>query len=215
MFSKYSLQNLCEDLEKKLTLYRTQYQTVENIAKLYYDKTSHITKLILKINNDNIEQIATELQKAYGDEISLNHNQLNILQTGEVDTIYSRIYIELYQQKESEIFNKFKGFTTDKICYNTWFHLYFDTHEIQKNFIDNGSKYLIENQNIQWKQERMNAYLNKYRTLRRDFNIHDIPKQFDNHYDIYTFFSKQNIHYFLELIGDYFNKVILYNIIEL
>jgi len=50
----YSLKALYEDLEKKLTLYTPKYRIFENIAN--------------------------ELKKDFDNEISLENNQLNILQ---------------------------------------------------------------------------------------------------------------------------------------
>jgi len=212
---QYKINNLSEDLEKKLLLY-----SVDNLKERYeeYFNTERYIKfvdIIINQNNLNIEEMIDDLEEYYKSGISLKENKLHF-NSSEVHMICSQLYKKLYNINTLTAFMRYLEIIQTKVYggFNWWLDIYFDNADIKNNFLDNATNYIIKHQNKVWVTEFSNIDYTQHSWLPK---IDNIPEIFDNNSQLY-FWLKDGHHNrkdeILHFIGNSLINYLLWKVIK-
>jgi len=212
---QYKINNLSEDLEKKLLLY-----SVDNLKERYeeYFNTDRYIKfvdIIINQNNLDMEEMIDNLEEYYKSGISLKENKL-YFNSSEVHMICSQLYKKLYNIDTLTAFIRYLEIIQTKVYggFNWWLDIYFDNEDIKNNFLDNATNYIIKHQNKVWVTEFSKIDYTHHSWLPK---IDNIPEIFDNNSQLY-FWLKDGHHNrkdeVLHFIGNSLINYLLWKVIK-
>lgn len=210
---KYDINNLTEDFARKLTLYSSQnYFEYENNC---FDSDRYTQYVNIIINSDklNIKQMIDNLNDDYESGITIKHGKLKF-EYAEINMIGSKLYKELWGKNSSNTFQSYIDIIENKTdgSLSQWLNISFDNVDIKNNYLDSATDYIIKHQNKEWIKAFQKIDYEKYSWL-RPIQGNNIPKKFENYYDLYLWFKENEYDENLYHMGDSIVKTLLQNII--
>ncbi len=212
---KYELNNLTEDLEKKLLLYKNDTIQVRSEQSFEIERYSKFVEIIMHEEHADIQVMIDNLESYYQAGIEIKEKKL-YFDGNEVHLISSKLYKELYILDSSTSFEIFLEIIQSKVNggFNWWLDIYFDDEKVKEHFLENATNYIIENQNRVWASEFNKINHKRHSWLQR---IDDIPESFDSNRELY-FWLKSDIHdrksEALHFIGNTLINYLLYKVIK-
>lgn len=224
--NEYKMTNLALDLEKKLKCYEQKIPK-ENKKYIFGEqKNLDLLNILLNLTSDDIEQRIEEFNDKYIEERKyydlVIKNEKLIYQTNEITGLASELFDRLYNLNMNTSFKEFTNILINKIALSSnelhWFRMSFRNKNAKNYFLDEATKYIIENpysqqefidtiKNINTKKD---SRFSSIMYLDKD----NIPKRFDNLSEMYQWFTIKKANNYLHLFGSKFTKNLLDIIID-
>jgi len=208
----YQLNDLAEDLSKKLLLYSQNNIDSKN-PMFNHERYEKFVNIIINPNNLDIQWMINRLENYYKSGIHIENRKLKF-ESFEIEMIGSKLYKELWHQDNTNTLKAYINIIKNRIDaeLSQWFDLSFDDEIIKNNFLDAATEYIIAHQNTEWAEAFKNIDYERYSWVRR-IQDSDIPITFDNFYELYFWFKKNRLEESLEFIGDPIVNSLLHNLI--
>ncbi|QDF30299.1 hypothetical protein [Halarcobacter anaerophilus] len=225
-YNKYELTELAIDLEKKLKLYENK-DLVSQEEYIFKDsKNLDFVNILLNLTSDNIKHKIENFNKKYITEqeyygISIKNEKL-IYPAYEITEISSELFDNLFHSNRDTSFKEFANILINKTAQSDnkqhWFGISFKNENIKDYFLNEATKYIIENQSNHQKvfQELTNINT-KEDTMFPQFISLDkkkIPEKFNDIFEMYQWLTIEEANNYLHNFGSNFTKSLLHIIIE-
>ncbi len=223
---EYEITNLALDLEKKLKCYEQEIPK-ENKKYLFGEqKNLDLLNILLNLTSDDIEQKIEKFNDKYieeGEDYDLViKNEKLIYLVQDITELTSELFDKLYNLNKENSFKEFSNILINKIGRlineENWFSMSFKNENIKNYFLDEATKYII--QNLYTQQDFINQikdidiegsyYFSGMKYVDKD----NIPKQFDNLFEMYQWFTINEANNYLHQFGSRFIKNLLEIIIR-
>lgn len=223
---EYEITNLALDLEKKLKCYEQEIPK-ENKKYLFGEqKNLDLLNILLNLTSDDIEQRIEKFNDKYieeGEDYDLViKNEKLIYLVQDITELTSELFDKLYNLNKENSFKEFSNILINKIGRSineeNWFSMSFKNENIKNYFLDEATKYII--QNLYTQQDFINQikdidiegsyYFSGMKYVDKD----NIPKQFDNLFEMYQWFTINEANNYLHQFGSRFIKNLLEIIIR-
>lgn len=221
---RYKINNLAEDLEKKLKTYEENFS--HNKPYIFLSqKCIDLLNILLSISSDNINTKIDNFNKNYiKDDYHTLYlkNKKIIFPANNINGLASELFDSLFNKNKENSFKKFQKILTSQIRGDDqkehWFEMTFKNDEIKNYFLDKATEYIINNQTTQ-KQiiENLKSidFQNDYRFSSVVLiNIENTPKKFSNLFKLYKWFTIEKANNYLHYFGSNFTKSLLHEIIN-
>jgi hypothetical protein len=217
MLNHYHLNNLSVDLEKKISLYKEDYNKKQEY--IFNDETlKEFSSILVKIGTSDVSAQIKAFNEKNKVELELNNDSLEY-PWRDISALSSELYAILYDQFKDEGFEKFLDIIKNKLPrhnYHDWFNLSFENNEIKNHFLDNATEYIIQNQisSTEWVEALKRIDLNKNTRVRYS-SIEKVSKDFNSIYELFYFFKEEKYREYSYYVGSSLIVNILSTLIDL
>ncbi len=212
---QYFINNLSEDLEKKLTLYSNHNLQYEKDNFFNHERYEKFVEIIINRNNLDLNYMIKRLENYYKNSISSKDNKL-IFNHNEIGSISSKLYSELFYINSKACFDEFLKIIQTKVNgdLNWWLDLSFGNDSIKNHFLQYATDYIIKNQNKLWIEEFEKINYERYSWL-PNIKKDKIPIKFEDNIELF-FWSKRNRNdEILHFIGNNIVRYLIHKVINL
>lgn len=223
---QYEISNLADDLGKKLKCYQNQNNTEDERYIFGEQKYLDLVDILLNLTSDDVEQKIEIFNEKYIEDRKyfdlVIKNEKLIYQINDITGLISELFDKLYNLNKESSFKEFSNILINKVGLSpneqNWFTMSFKTEDIKNYFLDESTSYIIENQYMQ--QDFINEIKNidteksYYFTGVKYFDKDNIPKQFDNLFEMYQWFTVNEANSYLHQFGSRFIRNLLEIIIR-
>jgi len=212
---QYKINNLAEDLGKKLLLYANVNEVHKETCYFNQERYEKFVEIIINKYNLDLNYMINRLERYYKNGISIENNKLTFNQS-EINDICSQLYRELYNIHSYSVFETFLHIIQTKINgdLNWWLNISFDNDGIKNHFLNEASQYITENQNKTWISEFQKVNYKRYNWL-PNIKTSKIPEKFNDYSDLYFWFKYNRNNEVLDFIGNPLIRYLLHNVIVL
>jgi len=196
----YEINDLSDDLEKKLELYSNSY---DNHALNYcfeQEKYIKIAEVIININDEEIQDMIDKLHDDYQNGIQYTDNKFDI--RNEHAHVCSQLYKQLYYIDKNIAFNSYLDIVQRKLHgdLDWFFDIKFDTDSIRNHFLNNATEYIVQNNNKLWTEEFKKINYERYSFLKR-IELNKIPEIFETKEELFLWLKYNEQAEILDFIG--------------
>lgn len=223
---EYQILNLALDLEKKLKCYELEKTKEDEIYIFGEQESLDLLDILLNLTSDDIEQRIEEFNDKYIEDRKycdlLIKNEKLIYLTQDITGLTSELFDKLYNLNKENSFKEFSNILINKIgrsiSEQNWFSMSFKNEDIKNYFLNEATKYIIENPYTQL--DFINEikdidigesfYFNGIKYFEKD----NVPNQFDNLFEMYQWFTINEANNYLHQFGSRFIRNLLEIIIR-
>lgn len=224
--NEYEITNLALDLEKKLKCYEQKIPK-ENKKYLFGEqKNLDLLNILLNLTSDDIEQKIEKFNDKYVEErghydLIIKNKKLIYLEQ-DIIGLTSELFDKLYYLNKESSFKEFSNILINKIgrsiSEQNWFSMSFKNEDIKNHFLNEATKYIIENPYTQLNfineikdiDIGESFYFNGIKYFEKD----NVPKQFNNLFEMYQWFTINEANNYLHQFGSRFIRNLLEIIIH-
>ncbi|MBP6713731.1 MAG: hypothetical protein KA157_07335 [Aliarcobacter sp.] len=186
------------DLEKKLNLYSNHIEEQNFIENTQCKELVDIVFSVFE--KKELQNKVENFNEKYDEALLIEDNKIKYSHPNDFSKIGIEIFERLYFNDKEIALKKWLELIELFESYGFWYWLVevSSIEEIREYFLDEITKYIINNKEIQedW-IKRFEEYETNRPSYHRYFDITRIPKSFDNYFDIYKFFKENKYQNFL------------------
>lgn len=186
------------DLEKKLNLYSNHIEEQNFIENTQCKELVDIVFSVFE--KKELQNEVENFNEKYDEALLIEDNKIKYSHPNDFSKIGIEIFERLYFNDKEIALKKWLEIIELFESYGFWYWLVelSSIEEIREYFLDEITKYIIKNKEIQedW-IKRFEEYETNRPSYHRYFDITRIPKSFDNYFDIYKFFKENKYQDFL------------------
>lgn len=186
------------DLEKKLNLYSNHIEEQNFIENTQCKELVDIVFSVFE--KKELQNKVENFNEKYDEALLIEDNKIKYSHPNDFSKIGIEIFERLYFNDKEIALKKWLELIELFESYGFWYWLVevSSIEEIREYFLDEITKYIINNKEIQedW-IKRFEEYETNRPSYHRYFDITRIPKSFDNYFDIYKFFKENKYQDFL------------------
>lgn len=201
--NEYEITNLALDLEKKLKCYEQKIPKEDKKYLFGEQKNLDFLNILLNLTADDIKQKIEKFNDKYVEEreycdLVIKNKKLIYLEQ-DITGLTSELFDKLYNLNKENSFKEFSNILINKIgrsiSEQNCFSMSFKNEDIKNYFLDEATKYIIENQHtLQYYIDQVeNQNPEKYKRLFNEIDENNIHKKFDDLFEIYQWFDDNNL----------------------
>lgn len=212
---QFKINNLAEDLEKKLLLYINVNEAHKETYFFNHERNKKFVEIIINKYNLDLSYMINRLERYYRNGISIENNKLSFNHS-EINAICSQLYKELYYINSNNVLETFMHIIQTKLNgdLNWWLDISFDNDSIKNNFLNEATQYITENQNKTWISEFEKVNYERYSWL-PNIKTSKIPETFNDYNNLYFWFKHNRNNEVIHFIGNPLIRHLLHNVIIL
>ncbi|CAA6811948.1 MAG: Unknown protein [uncultured Sulfurovum sp.] len=220
-----NIENISQDLEKKLELCIKTYGVKEDKYIFGDEKYIKLVEIILNISSKDIEDKLIYFNKTYIQEdywkLFIEKNKL-IYRTHDITNLVSELFYTLYYENKEKSFDLFVDYIRNRLGNDDneqWFGMVFKDDDAEKYFLNKATDYVITQKNS------LGELVNKSKTMDFENNsrtrhlysidIENIPIKFEDLYQMYAWLNIDKQSEFVHTLSSSFIQSLLSIIINI